>query len=136
MNKNKSILHVSIYYRGNAKSKTNLNKQLSAYTKRLLSNPCEPSVDICLDTLDAQEEKQIQEELIYDTVITTNTKQRLTTAKEIYTFVILLISLTRQRLYENSPNSKTEELMIISIISSKADDQSNNTYDIQWFLGQ
>ena len=73
---------------------------------------------------------------MYDTVITYNTKQVLTTIKELYTLVILLISLTRQRLYENKPNSKTEDLMIVSMIPSNADDQSNNDYDIQWSLGQ
>ena len=136
MNNNKPILRISIYYRGSSKSKTKLNKQLLAYTKRLLNNPCEPSVDICLDTFDAQKEKQIQQELIYDTVITYNTKQVLTTIKELYTLVILLISLTRQRLYENNPNSRSEDLLIISIIPSKAEDQANNDHDIQWSLGR
>jgi hypothetical protein len=133
---NKPILHISIYYRGSSKLKTKLNKQLTAYTKRLISNPWELAVNICLDTIDAQEEKQIQQQLMYDTVITYNTKHVLTTIKELYTLVILLISLTRQRLYENKPNSKTVDLMIISIIPSNADDQSNNDFDIQWFLGQ
>lgn len=73
---------------------------------------------------------------MYDTVITYNTKHVLTTIKELYTLVILLISLTRQRLYENKPNSKTADLMIISIMPSNADDQSNNEFDIQWSLGQ
>jgi hypothetical protein len=136
MNNNKPILYISIYYRGSSKSKTKINKQLTSYTKRLISNPWEPDVNICLDTFDAQEEKQIQQELMYDTVITYNTKQVLTTIKDLYTIVILLISLTRQRLYVNKPNSKTEDLMIISIIPSNADDQSNNDYDIQWSLGQ
>lgn len=55
MNNNKSIFHLSINYRGNSKSKAKLNKQISAYTnKRLLSNPWEPSIDICLDTLNPQ----------------------------------------------------------------------------------
>lgn len=108
MNANKPTLHISIYFRGNSKFKTKLNKQLSAYTKRLLSNPWEPSVDICLDTFDTQEEKQVQQELIYDTVISYSTRQVLKTFKELYTFVILLISLARQGLYENNPNPQTE----------------------------
>jgi hypothetical protein len=56
------ILHISIYYRGSSKTKTKLKKQLSTYSKRLSINLCEPFVDICLDTFDAQEEKQIQQE--------------------------------------------------------------------------
>lgn len=136
MNNTKPILHISIYYRGSSKSKTKLNKQLTAYTKKLLRNPWEPSVDICLDTFGAKEEKLVQLELLYDTVISYRTKQRSTTIEELYAFVILLISLTRQRLYENNPNSKTEDLMIMSILPSNADDQANNGYDIQWSLGQ
>ena len=53
------------------------------------------------DTFDAQEEKQIQQELIYDTVITYGTKQELTTIKELYTFYNLLISLTLSALQGN-----------------------------------
>ncbi len=60
INSNKPKLHVSIYYRGSSKSKTELRKHLSTYVKRLLSNPWEPSVDISLDTFSAQEEKQFQ----------------------------------------------------------------------------
>ena len=57
------ILHVSIYYRGCSKFRTELRKHLSSYTKRLLSNPWEPTVDICLDTFNTQEAKRVQQEL-------------------------------------------------------------------------
>ncbi len=133
---NRPILHISILYSGNSKLKTKLKKQLSVYTERLLSSLWEPSVDICLDTFSSHEEKHVQQELIYDTVVSYRTKQRLTTTEELYTIIILLISLTRQRLYENNPNFKTEDLMIISITPSDADDQATNNYDIEWSLGK
>ncbi|MDD2401923.1 MAG: hypothetical protein PHD60_06975 [Clostridia bacterium] len=136
MNSDKPVLHISIYYRGNSKSKTALKRQLSIYTKRLLSNPWEPSVDICLDTFDEQEEKQVLQELTYDTLITYHTKQILSTNQELYTFIVLLISLSRQRLYEINPNSRAEDWLLISITPSNADDQINNDYDIQWSIGQ
>ncbi len=130
------ILHISIYYKGSSITKAVLKKQLSTYIKKLISNPWEPAVGICLDTFDEREEKQIQQQLMYDTVITYNTKHVLTTTKELYTLVILLISLTRQRLYEINPNSRAEDWFLISITPSDADHQSNNHYDIQWSFGQ
>jgi hypothetical protein len=136
MNSNKPILHISIYYRGSSKFKTELKKQLSLYTKRILSNPWEPAVDICLDAFDEQEEKQVLQELTYDTVITYHTKQTISSDQELYTIVVLLISRAMQRLYENNPNPKPEDWMLISITPSNADDQTNNGYDIQWSLGQ
>lgn len=136
MNSDKPVLHISIYYRGSSKFKTELKKQLSLYTKRILSNPWEPSVDICVDTFDEQEEKQVLQELTYDTVVTYNAKQTLSTNQELYTTVVLLISLSRQQLYEINPNSRTEDWMLISITPSNADDQNNDVCGIQWSIGQ
>lgn len=133
---NRPKLHISIYYDGNSKFKAKLKKRLSIYSERLLSSPWEPSVNICMDTLSTQEEKQVQQELLYDAVLTYRTKQSLTTANDLYTIVILLISLTRQRLYENNPDPTIQNLMIISIMPSKADDQNINDYDIKWSLGK
>ncbi len=109
MNSNRPVLHISIYYRGSSKIKTTLKRQLSTYIKRSSSNPDEPSVDICLDTFDEQEEKQVLQELTYDTVVTYHTKQTLSTDQELYTIVVLLISLTMQRLYENNPRFNPED---------------------------
>jgi hypothetical protein len=116
--------------------KLNSKKQLSRYSKRLLRNPWEPSLDICLDTLDAQKEQQVLQERTYDTVITYHMKQPLTTNQKLYTFVVLLISLSRQRLYEINPNSRAEDRMLISITPSNTEDQTRNDYEIQWSLGQ
>ena len=136
MNSNRPVLHTSIYYRGSSKIKTTLKRQLSTYIKRSSSNPYEPSVDICLDTFDEQEEKQVLQELTYDTVVTYHTKQTLSTDQELYTIVVLLISLTMQRLYENNPRFNPEDWMLISVIPSNTDTQANNDFDIQWSTGQ
>ncbi|HRC90172.1 MAG TPA: hypothetical protein PK910_09170 [Bacteroidales bacterium] len=136
MNSNRPVLHISIYYRGSSKIKTTLKRQLSTYIKRSSSNPDEPSVDICLDTFDEQEEKQVLQELTYDTVVTYHTKQTLSTDQELYTIVVLLISLTMQRLYENNPRFNPEDWMLISVIPSNTDTQANNDFDIQWSTGQ
>ena len=136
MKSNRPVLHISIYYRGSSKIKTTLKRQLSTYIKRSSSNPDEPSVDICLDTFDEQEEKQVLQELTYDTVVTYHTKQTLSTDQELYTIVVLLISLTMQRLYENNPRFNPEDWMLISVIPSNTDTQANNDFDIQWSTGQ
>ena len=67
---NRPKLHVSIYYDGNSKLKTKMKRQLSAYSERLLSSPWEPSVKICLDTFSTLEEKRVQQEILYDAVLT------------------------------------------------------------------
>ena len=122
-------MHISIHYRGNSKYKKSLKQQLSAYSKRVLSEPWEPFVEI-------HGEKQIQQEVIYDRVVTYHMKKAIASIEELYTIAILLISLARQRLYENSPNSKTENLMIISITPTNNDDPANDIFDIQWSIGQ
>ena len=79
MNSNRPVLHISIYYRGSSKIKTTLKRQLSTYIKRSSSNPDEPSVDICLDTFHEQEGKQVLQEFTYDTVVTYQTIQSIST---------------------------------------------------------
>lgn len=132
----RSTMHISIHYRGNSKYKNSLNQQLSAYSKRMLNEQWEPIVEIHLDSIDIHGEKQIQQELIYDRVVTYHMKKSITSIEELYTIAILLISLARQRLYENSPNSKIENLMIISITPTNNDDLANDIFDIQWPIGQ
>ena len=129
-------MHISIHYRGNSKYKTSLKQQLSAYSKRVLSEPWEPFVEIHLHSIDIHEKKQVHQELIYDSVVTYHMKKAIASIEELYTIAILLISLARQRLYENSPNSKTENLMIISITPTNNDDPANDIFDIQWSIGQ
>ena len=136
MNSNQPILHVSIYYQGNSKSRAKLNTRLSVYAQRLLSDPWESSADIYLDTYLVQKEKQVQQEAIYGNIITNSLKQILPTHKEIYTVSVLLISLARQRVFENNPNTKADAWLIISIVPSTTDDLANKNYDIQWSLGQ
>ena len=136
MSSNKPILHISICFCGSSKSKTELKKQLSTYLKRLSNNPEEPFTDIHLNTFHAYQDKLIHLKTIYNTVVTHNAKHSLPTSKELYTFVVLLISLLRHRLYETNANSRAEDWMLISITPSDANDQTDNHYDIQWSFGQ
>ena len=110
MKNHNSILDVSIYYPDKLESISML--------KKLRCNPNELMVYIRLDSLDAQNEKRVQLELIYDAIIATRLNQTLKSAKELYTAVILLISLERQRLYEIKPTSRIEDWIFIRIIPS------------------
>jgi hypothetical protein len=130
MNKN-PVLHVSICYENcSSVVRKELQKQLANYSKT--QDPCIPYADICIDTLHSQEEKRLQQEMLYDAVVTNEIIRTLTNAKQIYTFAVLLISLTLQQLYEDNVNCKSEDWMLISFTQSK---ENANIYNIGWSIG-
>lgn len=53
-----------------------------------------------MDTFEKQAETRIQQELLYNAVITKSVKMLLHGVDEIYTFLVILISLNSQRIYE------------------------------------
>lgn len=55
MNNSRPILHISIYYQGNCQSKNELRKKLSAYSKRLVKDTCNPFIDISIDTFNIRQ---------------------------------------------------------------------------------
>lgn len=132
MNNRRPILHISIYYQSNSQIKNALCKKLSAYSKRLVEDPCNPLVDIRIDTLTAQKEKQVLLELSYHSVLTNSFVKPLKIADHFYTVIVALAALTIQRLYEKNPNTGTENWLLISLTPLKAGDE---TYTIQWCIG-
>lgn len=70
--------------------------------------------------------------MLYDAVATNEIIKTLTTTNQIYTFAVLLISLTLQRLYEDNPDCKSEDWMLISFTPSK---ENVNIYNIGWSIG-
>lgn len=130
MNK-KPILHVSICFENcSSVVRKELKKQLANYAQR--QDRCIPYADICIDTLHFQEEKRLQQEMLYDAVVTNEIIRTLANAKQIYTFAALLISLTLQRLYKDNPDYKSEDWMLISFTPSK---ENANIYNIGWSIG-
>lgn len=111
-------------------SKERTKKQLANYAQT--QAPCIAYADICIDTLHSQEEKRLQQEMLYDAVVTNEIIRTLTNAKQIYTFAALLISLTLQQLYEDNPDCKSEDWMLISFTPSK---KNANIYNIGWSIG-
>ncbi|NMA73158.1 MAG: hypothetical protein GX963_03155 [Bacteroidales bacterium] len=132
MNNNRPILHISIYYSGSSQIKAHLRKKLTAYSKRLAEDPCNPIVDIRIDNLDAQEEKRVLLELSYDGVMTNSLSKQLKNAGNFYTVIATLAALTMQRLYEKNTSAGTENWLLISLTPLMI---SANTYKIKWLSG-
>lgn len=132
MNNSRPILNISIYYQGSSQIKKELSKMLSNFSERLSQDPCNPLMNIKIDTLDTQEEKQILLELSYYNVVTTNFEKPLKNADHFYTVIVTLAALTIQRLYEKNPNMGIENWLLISLTPLK---ESDNTYNIQWSSG-
>lgn len=129
MNK-RPILHVSICYENCVPAvNKELKKQLATYTQR--QDRYTSYVDICVDPLNAHEEKRCQQEMLYDAVVTNEITRELTHAKQVYIFTILLISHALQQSYEDSTNCKGKNWMLISFTPSKED---ANIYNIQWSI--
>lgn len=130
MNK-RSILHVSICYENcSSVVRKELKKQLANYAQT--QDRCIPYADICVDNLNSYEVRREQQEMLYDAVVTNEIIRTLTNAKQIYTFAVLLISLTLQRLYEGNPDYKSEDWMLISFTPSK---ENTNVYNTAWSIG-
>ncbi|WZX99545.1 hypothetical protein NSQ26_09415 [Bacillus sp. FSL W7-1360] len=132
MNNRRPILHISIYYQGNSQIQNALLKKISAYSKRLVEDPCNPLVDIRIDTLDTQEEKQVLLELSYHSVLTNIFVKPLKSTDQFHHVIITLAELTIQRLYEKNPNTGTENWLLISLTPLK---ESDSSYNIQWCTG-
>ena len=136
MNNSRPTLHISIYCQESPKSKTKLYKKLSAYADRVSCDPSEPFIDLCLDTFDSRNEKLVQQALIYDTVISYSIKQKLKDVDELFAAAIILIDLTRKRLYDNNANCNIEDWMMMAVIPSKPNSKTDKSYDIEWSLGR
>lgn len=133
MDNNSLVLHVVINYQGDSKVKTKLHKKLIAYAKKISDDPYEPSIDISMDNSYLKKVKAALQALTCDTISNFNVKRPLKDIEQLYLFIIILLSLTLQRLFENTPdNTIIDNWMIISIIPSKTSD----VYDIKWSLGK
>ena len=132
MNNNKPVLHISIYFQGSSQIKKELRKNLSAFSRRLAKDPCNPIVNIRFDTLDSQREKQVLLELSYYCVVTNNFEKPFKSLSHFYTFITILSSFTINRLYEKNPDTGIENWLLISLTPLKA---SDDTYNIQWSTG-
>ena len=76
--------------------------------------------------------KAAQKVLNCDTINVFKTKHALKDTEQLCVFVKILLGLTLQKLFKNTPGNAIENWMILYIIPSKTSD----VYDIQWSLGK
>jgi len=131
--KKKSILHISICCQDcSPVVKKALQNELVSYSKKIAEDHCNPIVDIRIDALDTQEEKQVLLELSYHYVLTKTLSVPLKTIDDFYTPIAIFTGAAIQRLYEKNPNTGTENWLLISLTSLKS---SDGIYNIQWSSG-
>lgn len=133
MDNQNPALHVVIHYQADSKVKTKLHKKLIAYAKKLSDDPYEPSIDISMDNSYLNKVIADQQTLTCRTISSFKINRPLKDTEQICIFIKILLSLTLQRLLENTPNNTIiDNWMILSIIPSKTSD----VYDIEWSLGK
>ncbi|WP_352399412.1 hypothetical protein [Anaerotignum sp.] len=126
-------LHVIIYYQANSKAKTKLHKKLIVYAKKISDDPYEPTIDISMENSYLKKVKAALQTLTCDTISSFNVNRSLRDTEQLCIFIKILLSLTLQRLSENTPDyTVIDNWMFISIIPSKISD----VYDIEWSLGK
>ncbi|KXL53892.1 hypothetical protein CLNEO_11180 [Anaerotignum neopropionicum] len=126
-------LHVVIYYQSNSKVKTKLHRKLIAYAKKISDDPYEPYIDISMDNSYLKKVKAALQTLTCDTINTFYVKRPVKDLEQLYLFIKILLSITLQKSFENTPNNTIiDNWMIISIIPSKTSD----IYDIKCSLGK
>lgn len=54
----------------------------------------------------------------------------------MYVLLCIKIDFALQRLFENNPNCDVENSMIMYIISSNENEEFNNSYQIEWSVGE
>lgn len=133
MDNQNPALHVVIYYQANSIIKTKVHKKLIAYAKKISDDPYEPSIEISMDNSYLKKVKAAQQALTCGTISNFIIKRPLKDIEQLCIFIKILLSLTLQRLSENTPdNTIIDNWMIISIIPSKTSD----VHDIEWSLGK
>lgn len=133
MDNQNPALHVVINYQGDSKIKIKLHKKLIAYAKKISDDPYEPSIDIFMDNSYLKKVKAGHQALTCGTISSFKIKRPLKDIEQLCIFIKILLSLTLQRLSENTPdNTIIDNWMIISIIPSKTSD----VHDIEWSLGK
>lgn len=128
-------MDISVYYPGDSEIKARLRDRLTAYSLRLTNDPWESSINISMDGLTAQLMKFVDMASTSPDLITFSKRQLFKTCSELCDYIIILISLTRQRVLEKD-ELQSGDFLYISIIPLKPGDQSCLNYEIQWVTGK
>lgn len=130
MNNNQPVLHLSLYVDYSPSQKRELQKLLSDYTQRI--DQWNPAVDISIDSYDEHMEKQVKQEMLYDSTQTLSIQKSLPTVKQIYMANVIITGYALQRLYEDNPNSRAEDWMLLSFTHTG---ENQDMYNIEWAIG-
>lgn len=128
-------MDISVYYPGESEYRARLRDRLTAYSLRLMNDPWEPSVKISMDELTAQLMKFVDMASTSADLITFSKRQLFKTCSELCDYIIILISLTRQRVLEKD-ELQSGDFLYISIIPLKPADQTSLDFEIQWITGK
>ncbi|APM39965.1 hypothetical protein [Clostridium kluyveri] len=130
MNNNQPVLHLSLYVDCSPSQKRELRKLLSDYIQRI--DQWSPVVDISIDSYEEHMEKQVQQEMLYDSTQTLSIQKSLPTVNQIYMANVIITSYALQRLYEDNPNSRAEGWMFLSFTHSG---ENQYMYNIELAIG-
>lgn len=122
------VLHVSI--RCQLYIPTRFYQQLFQYSKRINITKTTPRVRIHIDDFDTQEEMLCIQELMYDTVMTTNVPIKLTNLCDLFTALVTIIELSLEHLRSDGLQ-RYDDSLIIFVSVSETDDI---LYNFKWSL--
>lgn len=122
------VLHVSI--RCEVYIPTKFYQQLFQYSKKVYIHKAAPRVRIHIDDFDTQEEMLCIQELMYDTVKTTNVPLKITNLCELFTALVTIIDLSLDHLQSDGLH-RSEDSLIIFVSVSETDDI---LYNFKWSL--
>ena len=128
-------MDISVYYPGDSEIKARLRDRLTAYSLRLTNDPWESSINISMDGLTAQLMKFVNMASTSPDLKTFSKRQLFKTCSELCDYIIILISLTRQRVLEKD-ELQSGDFLYISIIPLKRADQACLDFEIQWVTGK
>lgn len=122
------VLHVSIHCQ--LYIPTRFYQQLFQYSKKAYADKSAPLVRIHIDDFDTQEEMLCIQELMYDTVMTTNAPIKITNLCDLFTALVTIIDLSLEHL-QSDGLYRYEDSLIIFVSVSETD---NILYNFKWSL--
>lgn len=124
----RTVLHVSI--RCEVYIPKKFYQQLFQYSKKIYTDKATPRVHIHIDDFDTQEEMLCIQELMYDTIKTTNAPLKITNLCDLFTALVTIIDLSLEHL-QSDGLQRYEDSLIIFVSVSETDDM---LYNFKWSL--
>lgn len=88
-------------------------------------------MDISIDSYDEHMEKQVKQDMLYDSTQTLSFQKSLPTIKQIYMANVKITGYVLQCQYEDNPNSRAEDWMLLSFTHIG---KNQDMYNIEWAI--